>query len=343
MTQTTPRPTAAAKARWPAAALGWPIPRMMWLAVLVIASIALPFVLPDASWLGIMTLGLIWMTLNQSWNLVLGFSGVWNFGQLALYAIGAYVAALLSLHAGLPPVASLILGGLVAAGAALLLSLPALRLRGIYVSLLTFGFAEVVRLLVISDQTGLTGGSYGLTGFAGFGITGLDPDTKNRLLYWIVLAVAILTALVMYAVIHSPLGNGLIALRDNPSLAAARGVDARTHQAVAFAISGFFAGLAGGLYAFVFNVVSPSLMGLGPLTLLVTMLVVGGLGTLMGPIVGTLIITVLQGRLQEWPEARLIVLGAVLLAIILLIPRGLVPVIAALRQRVERWMSDGDR
>jgi branched-chain amino acid transport system permease protein len=322
--------------------MGWPQPQYIGLGVLAVLAIAVPFVAPDASWIGIATLGMIWMTLNQSWNLVLGFAGVWHFGQLAIYAVGGYVAALLSLHTSVHPALSLLAGGAVAALLSLLLAIPALRLRGIYVSLLTFGFAEVVRLLIISDQSRVTGGSYGLSGFTGFGLEGLSSAERANTMYWIALGVAVVTGIVIFLVIRSPLGNGLIALRDNPALAAARGIPPRTYQMVVFGISGFFAGVAGGLYAFVFGVISPSLMGLGPMTLLVTMMVVGGLGTVMGPIVGTLIITFVHARLQEWTDLRLIVLGGILLVMVVAMPRGLVPVAARLRQKLSAWM-DADK
>lgn len=340
MSTTTPGLKPTRPVAWSPARMGWPQPKPIWLAVLAVLAIAVPFIVPDSSWIGIATLGMIWMTLNQSWNLVLGFGGVWHFGQLAIYAVGGYVAALLSLHTSLNPVIAIILGGLAATLVSLLLAIPALRLRGIYVSLLTFGFAEVVRLLIISDQSRFTGGSYGLSGFPGFGLQDLDATTRQNTMYWIALGVAIVTALTIFLVIRSPLGSGLIALRDNPALAAARGIPPRTYQMVVFGISGFFAGVAGAVYAFVFSVISPSLMGLGPMTLLVTMMVVGGLGTVMGPIVGTIIITFVQARLQEWPDIKLVVLGLILLVIVVAMPRGLVPVVSKLRQRLTRWMDE---
>jgi branched-chain amino acid transport system permease protein len=335
-TDTTPR-------NWSPADMGWPRPQWIVLTVGLLAAVVLPFAVPDSSWLVIATLGAIWLTLNQSWNLVLGFSGVWHFGQLAVYAIGAYVAALLSLHTSLPPMATVLLGGLAALAVSVLLSLPALRLRGIYVALMTFGFGEVVRLLIISDQTRFTGGSFGLSGYAGFGFGAMGGISKDRASYWIALGVAVLTGVALYFVVRSPLGSALVALRDNSPLAAARGISPRTYQMVVFGLSGFFAGIAGSLYAFVFGVVSPSLMGLAPMTLLVTMLVVGGLGTVTGPIVGTVIMTFVQARLQSWPDIRLIVLGLILLLMIVAVPRGLVPVAAGWRRRLSIWMDEDDR
>jgi branched-chain amino acid transport system permease protein len=327
---------------WSAADMGWPRAQWITLAVGLLAAVALPFAVPNSSWLVTATLGAIWLTLNQSWNLVLGFSGVWHFGQLAVYAIGAYVAALLSLHTALPAVATILLGGVASLLVSVLLALPALRLRGIYVALLTFGFGEVIRLLIISDHTGLTGGSFGLSGYVGFGLDGANGLSKDRTSYWIALAVAVATGGVLYLVVRSPLGSALIALRDNSALAAARGISPRTYQMVVFGLSGFFAGIAGTLYAFVFGVVSPSMMGLAPMTLLVTMLVVGGLGTVTGPIVGTVVMTFVQARLQSWPDFRLIVLGLILLLMIVAVPRGLVPVLGGLKGRLTAWVDEDE-
>ncbi|MGV8969235.1 MAG: branched-chain amino acid ABC transporter permease [Microbacteriaceae bacterium] len=337
------QPTKSSGFAWPIAALGWPRPRPVILAAAAVVAIILPFIVPDASWLSVATLGAIWLTLNQSWNLVIGFAGVWNFGHLALYAVGAYTVALLRLHTDIPIVIAVLLGSVAAAAAGVLIAIPTLRLKGIYVALLTFAFAEVVRLLIISDQTRVTGGSYGLSGFEGFAIAGIETQSRAQIEYWIVLGVAMLTAVAMTAIVRSPLGSALQALRDNPSLAAARGVSPRTYQLVAFAISGAFAGLAGGLYAMVYEVVSPTLMGLMPMTLFVTMLVVGGLGTILGPIVGTVLITFVQARLQEWPELRLVVLGLVLLIMVVAMPRGVVPALARGFRRLTSWMDADQR
>lgn len=323
-----------------ARALGWPVPRWVVVAVLSIVGIVLPLVISSSYWIAVLTLALIWMILNQSWNLVLGYSGVWNFGQLAIYAIGGYSAALLSLHTTIPWPITVVLAGVAATIVSLVLAIPSLRLRGIYVSLLTFGFAEVVRLLVIADKSGWTGGTFGLSGFDGYGLRDVAPQERARLIYWIALAGVVITLGALYLVVRSPLGTGLVALRDNPSLAAARGVSPRTYQLVSFGVSGFFAGIAGALYAFTYGVVSPSLMGLGPMTLLVTMLVIGGLGTLSGPIIGTIVLTLVQTELENWPEIRLILLGVALLLIIVLMPRGIVPLVSNGRGRLSVWMVE---
>ena len=191
--------------------VGWPRMNPWQAAIVCVLAALLPLTLSSSFWLGSLTLALIWMVLNMSWNLVLGYSGIWNFGQLAIYAIGGYGAALASERFQLPAVVGLLLGGVAAMLVSLALAIPSLRLRGIYVSLLTFGFAEVVRLLIITDKSGITGGPFGISDFDGFGITS-GGVPRARTLYWIALAAVIVTALVMYVLIRSPLGTGLMAL-----------------------------------------------------------------------------------------------------------------------------------
>ncbi|SJN07998.1 Branched-chain amino acid transport system permease protein LivM (TC 3.A.1.4.1) [Leucobacter sp. 7(1)] len=331
--------TAMGIPRWDARTMGWPRPRPLLVVVALLVGALFPLIAPDRSWVSAATLAMITLTLAQSWNLVLGYGGVWNFGQLGFYALGAYSAALITIYLPVPAWASLVIAGCVSGGIALLLSIPVLRLRGIYVSLLTFGFAEVVRLLIVADQSGVTGGSYGLSGFQGFGFTG---DGALRLNYWVACAVAVVTTLIVLVLVRSPLGNGMIAMRDNPALASARGIGQKTYQMLVFAISGFLAGVAGALYANVFTVASPTLMGLSPMTLVVTMLVVGGLGTVVGPIIGTLLLSFVQMQLQDLPEVRLAALGIVLLVVVLTMPRGLMPFVSGLWAKPEAWMDEDD-
>jgi branched-chain amino acid transport system permease protein len=286
--------------------------------------------------------GLIWMILNQSWNLQLGIGGIWNFGQLAIFAIGGYVSALVAIHWGLPPWLSMIAGGLGAAAMSAVIGIPVLRLRGIYASLLTFSFGEVVRLLVISDETGLTGGSFGLSGVPELAFDGWSPDARQRAYYWLALALVVATAVVIYVYINSPLGTALKALRDAPAYAASRGVSPLKMQVITFATSAFIAGIAGGFYAHYFGVIAPSVMGLGPMSLFVAMLVVGGLGTFWGPILGTAVILAVSEYLRDYDELRLIIVGLILLVTIVVAPRGLVPALQDGWRRLQRWMAEDE-
>ena len=128
--------------------VGWPHARPIEIGIAVVLAALIPLVVSSSFWMGTLTLALIWMVLNMSWNLVLGYSGIWNFGMMAIYAIGGYGAALISMHYAVPWIVAILVGGVAAMLVSFLLGIPSLRLRGIYVSLLTFGFAEVVRLLI---------------------------------------------------------------------------------------------------------------------------------------------------------------------------------------------------
>ena len=322
--------------------LGWRRPNALGVGAVLVAAIVLPVVWRNDYVIDVALTALIWMILNQSWNLQLGIGGIWNFGQLAIFAIGAYVSALISIHWGLPVWLAMILGGLGAAIASLVIAVPALRLRGIYASLLTFSFAEVVRLLVISDDSGITGGTFGLSGLPDIAFGDLSPDARQRAYYWLALAIVVLTALVIWRFIHSPLGTALKALRDSPGYAASRGVSPMRMQVITFLVSAFIAGIAGAFYAHYFGVISPSVMGLAPMALFVAMLVVGGLGTFGGPIVGTALITVVSEYLRDFQEARLIIVGLILLVTIVVAPRGLVPALADAWRRVQRWMAEDE-
>ncbi|MGA5699324.1 branched-chain amino acid ABC transporter permease [Peterkaempfera bronchialis] len=324
------------------AILGRPRLRPALITALALIALMTPWVIKSSYLLGVLILGLIWLTLNQSWNLVLGVSGVWNFGHLALYAVGGYAGGLFSLHTGLSSWIGLLVGGLAAGAGGVLLAIPSLRLRGIYAALLTFSFAYVIQLVITSDRSGLTGGSFGLTGYHGLAFGTTDATAVAHGYYWTALAVTLVTAAAMLLVTRSPMGLAFVALRENAPLAAARGISPITYQVLSFGISGFFAGLAGALYAYYFGVITPTVMGLGPMTIFVTMMVVGGLGTLSGPFVGTALILAVQTALEDYPQARLIVLGAVLVAMVVIMPRGIVDAVGAINRRIERWVAEGE-
>ena len=323
--------------------MGWRRPNLYAVAGLVVALVLLPLVWRNPYIIELAITTLIWATLNQSWNLQLGVGGIWNFAQLAIFAVGGYAAALLSVHAGLDPWLSLPAGGFAAAALAVVIGVPTLRLRGIYAALLTFSFGEVIRLLIISDESGFTGGTFGLSGVPGLGFEGMSPAAAQRASYWAALGLAVLTAVAVYVFIHSPLGASLTALRDAPGYAASRGVSPFRLQVITFACSAFIAGVAGAFSAQYFQVISPCVMGLAPMSLFVAMLVVGGLGTFSGPLVGTVLIMAISEWLRDAEQLRLVIVGGILLGMVVFAPRGLVPVLGARWRRLSRWLAEDER
>jgi len=309
------------------------------LAVLLAA--ATPLVMTDQYVLGVMITTLILLVLNISWNFVLGVAGVWNFGQLALYALGGYGAGIIMLHSSVSPWLALLAGGLVAMIAAILLSFPTLRLYGIYTSLLTFAFAEVIQYVILNDGSGLTGGSFGLPIVPGL-YSSLSLAAAANAYYWTTLAVVVASTLVLAAIGHSRLGIALRGIRDAPAYAAARGVDPLRYRILAFAISGFLAGIAGGLYVSYDQSISPSVMGLTPMSVYVTMLVIGGLSTATGPILGTIVVQIVATLLVTHPSAEFTILGLFLLVVVVFVPDGLAGLIGRYWRRIAAWAAEGE-
>jgi branched-chain amino acid transport system permease protein len=312
------------------------------IAILLGLLVVFPIAYTDQYILSLMTTAFILLVLNSSWNFLLGVGGVWNFGQLAIYALGGYGAGLLMIHTPLPPLLDIIIGGFFSAAVAIALAFPTLRLYGIYTSLLTFSFAEIVQFAILNDNSGFTGGPFGLPNVSGLFPTTLSDLWTTRAYYWTALTAAALTVIGLAVIVHSRLGLALQAIRDAPTYAAARGISPLKYRVIAFGIGGFFAGVAGGLYVSNNGTIQPTVMGLTPMSIDVTMLVVGGLGTAFGPVVGTALLIVIDSVLSTYPGVEFTVLGVVLLVIVVFVPGGLVGEITRQQRRLATWLAEGD-
>lgn len=308
------------------------VPRWAAIGVLVVALCLFPLFESDQYLLTVFVTTMILAVLNISWNFVLGVAGVWNFGQLAIYALGGYGAGIFMLHTPLPVVLDIIMGGLVAAGISLVMAIPTLRLFGIYTSLLTFAFAEVVQYVIENTSSGLTGGTFGFPSVSGL-YGSLSPVTATHAYYWTALGIIVVSTAAVGLVSRSRVGIGLRAIRDAPAFAAARGVSPLRYRMLAFALSGFLAGIAGALYLSFNQSIAPTVMGLTAMSIDVTMLVIGGLGTLLGPIIGTTIVAIVETLLVNYPGIEFTVVGAVLLVIVVFVPGGVVGFAGRVRSR----------
>jgi branched-chain amino acid transport system permease protein len=315
-----------------------------WAAIVVgvLLAAVLPFVYHDPYYMTIIVTAEIVAILNISWSFVLGMAGVWNFGQLAIYALGAYSAGWMMLHAGwVPAPLAILFGGVFSAAAAVLLAFPTLRLFGIYTSLLTFSFSQIIQYVALNDPGGLTGGSFGFPTVRGL-FSDSDQTKFLRSYYWVCLGVIVLSCLAVAWLRQSRLGIALRSSRDAPAYTAARGVNPRAVRIAAFGLSGFLAGIAGSLYLCFQQSFTTSQMGLTPMSIDVTMLVIGGLGTVFGPLLGTAVLTVIQTWLIDYPGWQLTVLGATLLVIVIFVPGGLVGAISRVARRVGAWVAEDE-
>ena len=261
----------------------------------------------------------------QSWNLIMGYGGIYSFAQVALFAIGGWTTGVLAHSLGWNPFASILFAPVVATAAALLVGLPTLRLRGTYVVLLTLAFHELTRVFAITGPRFISGGGYGLTIVPGFPLGNVANDQRLIYLYYIAMAIFALATFVIWRVIYSPLGVAVTALRDSETYAVSRGINQFRVRLLLFAISAFFTGLAGGYMTHYSTGISTSVFDLSRLIDLLAMIVIGGWGTFVGPILGAGIVIGLDQVLEGIGDYRALAEGLIVALIAVFAPQGLWP------------------
>lgn len=302
--------------------------------LLIALAVALPFYVDSRYVLGQVILALFYATIASQWNLLFGFAGIFSLAQMAIFAFGGYVTAMICFYFGWTVWGALVPGALAAVVFSLLVGLACLRLTGVYVALLTLAIAQTMYLLIVTDTEcfvmvgsicrQFTGGA---VGFARFGDLGTRALLKANWLvgnYAVIAALFAVTMLFTYAIVKSPIGLAFRALKDNPGYAVARGVNRFQSQLLVFGISAFFTGLAGGFYAAHFQAIGPGILSMSQLMFIIAITVVGGVGTFWGPLVGTLVLMVADELMREAGEFRTLGLGIIIALSIILMPKGLV-------------------
>lgn len=285
----------------------------------------------------------IWATVVVQWNLVFGIGGIFSLAQMALFAVGAYTTAMLGYYFGTTMMLAMPAGALLAVLVSVVLGLACLRLRGPYVALLTLCVAQVIYVLIVNDTDCFTnppagcmplmGGVRGFSRFGDLGFRELLGPAFYVGHYYVGLAILTLAMIVSVVIIRSPMGLAFQALRDNPIYAAARGIDRFKYQLWVFGLSAFFTGLAGAFYAVNTGVVGPVVFSFSNLLFLLSMIIVGGIGTVWGPIVGALLLMFADEMMRELGDLRDIGMGIILVGCVVLMPRGVVGLFDALAHR----------
>ena len=266
-------------------------------------------------------LAMLFATLTVSLNLVNGYTGLFSLGHAAFYGIGAYTSALLSLNLNFPFWLSFLSAGVVAMLFGALVSLPAARLRGIYLAIITLAFAEITRLLIINMQW-LTHGPFGLPGIPPPSLFGYEV-TSDAGVYLISLALLLLTVYVIERIMHARPGYALLAIREDEQAAAASGIKVFLYKILAFAIAAFFAGLAGSVYAHYTRFISHDSFTLNESFAVLSMLVFGGIGSTPGAILGAFLLTAIPEVFRFAADYRMVIYGVVLTLVILFRPQGI--------------------
>ena len=312
----------------------------------------MPFVLGDARtqlvWvgLGLALLALPWFTSDTSYTLVLGIdlliaalfaaslhfimgpAGMHSFGHAAYFGVGAYAAALLVLRVGVSSEAALLLAPLVSALVAAPIAWFAVRLSGVYLAMLTLAFAQIVWSICFQWDD-FTGGSNGITG-----VWPSDWLQHKAAYFWLTLGLVALCVYALRRVLMSPLGYALRASRDSVGRAEAMGLNVAHVQWLGFVVAAGFAGLAGALFAFSKGSISPDVLGVSKSVDGLVMVLLGGVHTLVGPLVGAVTFTTLQDSLARSTDYWRAVLGASMLLMVMVFPQGIAGSVQTLWQRV---------
>jgi branched-chain amino acid transport system permease protein len=272
----------------------------------------------------VVNLGLIYVVLAVGLNLLLGFGGQFAFANAALFGIGAYATGLLQVRLQWPYLLAVAAGAICTTAIGLLVALPALRLSGLYLAMATLAFGFVVTE-AITNLDGLTRGNDGLrVPMARLGPWVLDTD---RARYYLALAVAAAMVLAALNVAATRTGRAFLAIRASEVAAQARGIIAAASKTVAFVLSAFYTGVAGGLFAFVVGFLSPDAFDVFLSVDFLVMIILGGLGSVWGSVAGAAIVTVLNDSLAGFQMYRPLIFGAIMIACMLFAPGGLAAVI----------------
>lgn len=274
---------------------------------------------------------LIYTILATSLNLIMGYVGEFPLGHVAFFGIGAYTAALLSVKAGFPVWATLPLGGVLGAVFGFVIGAITLRLQGPFFVIVTLAFAEVLRLIA-GNWIDLTNGPMGIAGIPhpafidGGGFLG---GKRGFMLLALVLVAA--AFYLSYRFVYSNAGRAAVTIRENRYVAQSIGVQPWRYALFAFVLAAFLAGIAGAYYGHYLSFVGTEVFGFSFTASMIIMVLLGGKGTLIGPVVGAVVVTLLEEYLREAKELRLTLFGMIVMAVVLFAPNG---VVGSLYQRL---------
>lgn len=307
--------------------------------VVLLALLAVPLVVRDEYYLHLFIVSAIFVVVALGLNLIVGYVGQLSLAHAAFFALGAYVSALLflklkwSMWIGLP--AAALLTGI----AAFALGWVILRVRGHRFVIITVAFAEIMKL-VATNWVDLTRGFMGLPGLqipALYipGIGSIDLSSKQHF-YYVVLLAAVLAFYLCARIVRSSIGRAFVLVRENEVLAESLGISAFRYCMIAFVVGAALAGIAGALYGHYVGFVSPDLFNFSYITIMLIMVILGGKGTLVGPVLGAVIFTFLPELLREASHYRMVIFATILVVATLFMPRGIIfPLVEHLVPR--RW------
>jgi branched-chain amino acid transport system permease protein len=299
--------------------------QIIGLAAIAALLLVLPFVVTNSFYIDVAVRICINAIIVLGLNLLIGFAGQISFGHAGFLGIGAYASAVLPTHFGWPPALALMAGAAVAAALAAVLAWPIFKLKGHYLAMATLGLG-IILALIFRNESAYTGGPDGMPvpsmELAGFEIS------SDRQWYWVVSALLLISVWASLNIINSPFGRALRALHGSEVAAKVVGVDIARYKMTIFVMSAAFASIMGSVTAHYIGFVTPNIADFFHSIELVTMVVVGGMASVFGSLIGALLLTILPQLLVTFEGWETVAFGAILVLCMIFLPRGLVPTLA---------------
>jgi len=273
----------------------------------------------------VMTTALMYVVLGLGLNIVVGMAGLLDLGFVAFYAVGAYTYALLNLHFGLGFWAVLPIGGAMAATFGILLGFPVLRLRGDYLAIVTLGFGEIIRL-ILENWSEFSQGPSGISNIPRPSFFGMDLSLGSSItyVYYLMVIGVIITIFIVNRLQDSRLGRAWIALREDEVACQAMGIDKRKTKLVAFSLGAFWAGIIGVVFAAKTTFINPASFTFLESAIILSIVVLGGMGSIIGVVLGALILILMPEYLRALSEYRMLAFGGILVAMMVFRPQGMI-------------------
>lgn len=294
---------------------------IIYIATLIIV-IALPKIGLSSYIIRVMTMIALYSLLGQSLNLITGYTGQVSIGHAGFCAIGGYTSALLNVNFGMNFVLSALCAMIVAGIFGFLLGAPTLRLSGTYLTIATLGFGEIVRMIAL-NWDGLTGGPLGVANITRPVIFGKVLTTFNGGLFYLIIFLLLVVSLAMFAIVRSKMGRAFMAIRDDKLAATLMGIEVTRYKVVSFVISAMIAGLGGSFYVHMVRFIDPNTFNFDISILIVSIIILGGMGSLRGIFVGAILLISFPEILRFASEYRFIIYGLILVLMIRFKPEGL--------------------
>lgn len=303
----------------------------------LILGLLYPLLVPANYFIHLGVLALIWMIVAQGTNIIQGYTGYVSIAQAGFMGVGAYSSALMNISFGVPVWLAIVIAPFITAVAAVIAGYPSLRVKGHYFAIVTMALNMVIFTILV-NWIPVTGGEGGLSGIKApenLSLFGYELRFDRRLpYYYLVFAVLVAVMVFVTALVHSRIGRALQAIRQNETFAEAAGIPTWRYKLFSFVISASLAGLAGALYGHYLSFISPAPFSIDHSLNAILAVIVGGSGTLAGPLIGSALVTALPEVLRMADSYRLIIYGVSLVLVVIFLPRGIVPACRDLWARI---------